>query len=105
MELEYINLESNLFEQFPFKAFEEKTQKSLKKIDLSRNRIAKMEYEKDKLYFQNFKELRWIDLSSNKLTEFPVQLLAAPKLKILRLIKNEIKSIPEEVYRFHDTIS
>ena len=42
VELEYINLESNLFSDFPYKAFEDKTQKSLKKIDLSRNRIAKI---------------------------------------------------------------
>lgn len=39
-----------------------------------------------------------LDLSSNKLTEFPLCIKNCKKLKILRLIKNDIKSIPDEYF-------
>lgn len=46
--------------------------------------------------FNVFKNLRLIDLSSNKLAEFPVCLRDCPKLRIVRLIGNKIESIPDE---------
>lgn len=40
-----------------------------------------------------------LDLSSNKLTEFPVCVKDCAKLKILRLIQNEIKEIPADFFK------
>ena len=40
-----------------------------------------------------------MDLSSNDLTEFPVQVKDCPKLKILRLIQNKIQTIPAEFFK------
>lgn len=40
-----------------------------------------------------------MDLSSNKFTEFPLCVKDAPKLKVLRLIYNQIRTIPTEYYK------
>ena len=49
--------------------------------------------------FRKFYQLRLIDLSSNQLDEFPICLKECQKLKIIRLIKNNIKSIPIDFLR------
>jgi len=46
--------------------------------------------------FEVFNKLMLIDLSSNSLTQFPLQLKDCKKLKILRLTFNEIPNIPSE---------
>lgn len=77
----------------------------LKVLDLSRNMISyipsafKIKDEEDELVdmtFKKFYQLRLIDLSSNNLDEFPVCLKECGRLKIIRLIKNNIKSVPSE---------
>jgi len=106
-----LDLSCNKLTVFPFASLH--LQKELKILDLSRNQISKLE-EKHKIdgegklaasgplssgremTFNVFKNLRLIDLSSNKLEEFPVCLRDCPKLRIIRLIRNNIRSIPDE---------
>ena len=72
---------------------------------MSRNNISKMPtswkvYNEDRVLqdmtFKKFYQLRLLDLSSNRLDEFPLCVRECQKLKIIRLIKNNIKTIPSE---------
>mmetsp|Transcript_17606 Transcript_17606/g.16831 ORF Transcript_17606/g.16831 Transcript_17606/m.16831 type:complete len:156 (+) Transcript_17606:267-734(+) len=49
--------------------------------------------------FHKFSKMVELDLSSNNLTEFPKQVKDFPSLRILRLIYNQIKIIPNEFFQ------
>lgn len=87
-----VDLSSNQIEEFPFQTF--KNCKFLVKLDISRNKIKKIDGT-----FKSLRNLQLLDLSSNYLKEFPVCVKECHKLKILRLIQNKIERIPAEFYK------
>ena len=76
-----LNLSCNLFQQFPYNAL--RMQREMVKLDISRNQIKSIDFD-----FKVFLKLRLLDISSNKLTEFPLCIKDCPLLRILRLIHN-----------------
>ena len=97
--LEELDMSDNHLEAFPWGALHRMTM--IKRIRLGRNRIAMILDDADrKIYrqitrskknlqpFQVFKELQYLDLSSNQFTTFPEELNALAKLKELNLMNN-----------------
>ena len=90
-----LDLSGNVLTEFPFATLV--AQSSLKKLDLSRNKIKNiMIPDNHDLTYKVFKSLKMLDLSSNNLTEFPSVLKECPRLETLRLIFNKITVIPQE---------
>mgnify|MGYP006098436305 CR=1 FL=1 len=87
-----LDISGNVFTEFPYEALE-KLEK-LRKLDISRNQISQIDGDK----WKAFRGLQLLDLSSNRLSEFPLCIKNCKSLKILRLIKNDIKSIPDEYF-------
>ena len=87
-----LDISGNVFTEFPYEALE-KLEK-LRKLDISRNQISQIDGDK----WKAFRGLQLLDLSSNRLSEFPMCIRNCKSLKILRLIKNDIKSIPDEYF-------
>ena len=108
--LETLDLSSNYFTKFPYDALSFKCPKQhggekdhiLRSLNLSRNRISDINRNLDFTVFEN---LRLLDLSSNRLKEFPICVKECPRLNILRLIFNQIETIPIEFYRSLDMIN
>jgi len=97
--LETLDLSSNLFTKFPYNALSFVVaghDHELRTLNISRNKIARIEPDLDFKVFQN---LRLLDLSSNCLKEFPICVKECPKLNILRLIFNQIETIPADFYK------
>ena len=97
--LEELDLSDNHLEAFPWAALHKMTM--IKRIRLGRNRITTILDDADRqIYrlvsrskknmqpFQVFKELQYLDLSSNQFTTFPEELNALAKLKELNLMNN-----------------
>ena len=97
--LEELDLSDNHLEAFPWAALHKMTM--IKRIRLGRNRITTILDEGDRKIFrlvsrskknmqpfQVFKELQYLDLSSNQFSTFPEELIALPKLKELNLMNN-----------------
>ena len=84
-----IDLSCNKLTKFPIEAL--KYQSQLRKIDLRRNNISNLD---ENLSLTKFKRLKLLDLSSNRISEFPMQVTQLASLQILRLIFNKIKTIP-----------
>ena len=97
--LEELDLSDNHLEAFPWAALHKMTM--IKRIRLGRNRITTILDDADrKIYrlvtrgkknmqpLQVFKELQYLDLSSNQFTTFPEELNALAKLKELNLMNN-----------------
>ena len=97
--LEELDLSDNHLEAFPWAALHKMTM--LKRIRLGRNRITTILDDADrKIYrlvtrgkknmqpLQVFKELQYLDLSSNQFSTFPEELIALAKLKELNLMNN-----------------
>ena len=102
VELFILDLSSNLFKDFPYKAL--KLQKKLKILNMSRNKMESIPQiisagGSISNNFGVFDSLKTIDFSSNEFTEFPLCVKDAPNLEILRLIHNKIKSIPTEYFK------
>ena len=79
---------------------------ALVKLDISRNKIEKIDVpnitisKKSVPYFDLFKTLQLIDLSQNKLKEFPMCVCDIPQLKVLRLVYNQITIVPAQVFQY-----
>lgn len=97
--LEELDLSDNHLEAFPWAALHKMTM--IKRIRLGRNRITTILDDADRQIFrqvsrskknmqpfQVFKELQYLDLSSNQFTTFPEELNALAKLKELNLMNN-----------------
>ena len=94
-DLKVFKMPSNLLQEFPFRPLYALT--SLKSLDLSRNQITDFTYppereEQTRVYYRQFfhsmKLLQEIELSSNLLKKFPVELAECPKLQRLWLVHN-----------------
>lgn len=88
-----LDLSSNKLSSVPWDLILEQT--SLKKLNVSRNRIQSIPNE---VSFKRLKKLAVLDLSSNLLSKFPAGFVSCKSLKVLKLIHNQIQIIPLEFY-------
>ncbi|KAM4748847.1 keratocan [Rhinophrynus dorsalis] len=88
----YLYLHNNLIETLNMKSFANATE--LKWINLSRNKISNKNIEKNLL--KNFKSLLHLFLEDNDLEEVPAPLPAS--IEQIRLARNKISKIPEGVF-------
>ncbi len=62
------------------------------KLDLSKQKLANLDYD-----FRKLVNLQWLDLSKNELNSFPLAITELPKLQYVDLSKNNIDKIPDEI--------